>query len=107
VDSSGEEDTAAQKIEAGALVHLALDQLELVDLSLRLSAAPRHGKRRFDRRPILLQSGREGLDGRNTAGLHIFIDFGQLCSWKPDSRFHDFDHLFSSRTAHVQGELSV
>jgi hypothetical protein len=68
VDSGGEEDTAAQKIEAGAPGHLRLDHLELVDLPLRLSAAPRHGKRRFDRRPILLQAGREGLDGRNTAG---------------------------------------
>ena len=68
VDSSGEEDTAAQEIEVGASVHLTLDQLELVDLPLRLSAAPRHGKHRFDRRPILLQAGRESLDGRNTAG---------------------------------------
>jgi hypothetical protein len=33
--------------------------------------------------------------------MHIFIDFGQLCSSKPDSCFHDFGHLFSSRTAHV------
>src|SRR4051794_17545899 len=68
VDSSGEEDTATEQIEVGASVHLALDQLELVDLAFRLSAAPRHGKRRFDRRPILLQAGRESLDGRNTAG---------------------------------------
>jgi hypothetical protein len=37
----------------------------------------------------------------------VFIETDRSCSWKPDSRFHDFDHLFSSRTAHVQGELSV
>jgi len=68
VDSGSEEDTAAQKIEVCASVHLALDQRELVDLPLRLSAAPRHVQRRFVRRSILLQVGREGLDGRNTAG---------------------------------------
>jgi hypothetical protein len=39
--------------------------------------------------------------------VHIFIDFGQLCSWKPDSRFHDFGHPFSTRTAHVKGVLGV
>src|SRR3954447_16037572 len=71
VDSGSEEDTAAQKIEAGAPVHLTLDQRELVDLPLCLSAAPRHGKRRFDRCSILLQAGRDGLDGRNTAGPGI------------------------------------
>ena len=37
----------------------------------------------------------------------IFIDFGQLCSSEPTGRFHDFDHPFSNRTAHVGGELSV
>ena len=68
VDSGSEEDTAAQEVEAGASVHLALDQLEPVDLPLGLSAAPRHGERRSDRRFILLQAGREGLDDRNTAG---------------------------------------
>ena len=68
VDSGSEEDTAAQEVEAGASIHLALDQLELVDLPLCLSAAPRHGERRSDRRFILLQAGREGLDDRNTAG---------------------------------------
>jgi hypothetical protein len=57
VDSGSEEDTAAQEVEAGASVHLALDQLELVDLPLCLSAAPRHGERRSDRRFILNRTG--------------------------------------------------
>ena len=37
----------------------------------------------------------------------VFIETGHRCSRKPASRFHDFGHPFSSRTAHVQGELSV
>jgi hypothetical protein len=24
----------------------------------------------------------------NRRGVHIFIDFGQLCSWKPDTDVH-------------------
>jgi hypothetical protein len=55
VDSGGEEDAAAQEIEAGASVHLAFDQLELVDLPLCLSTAPRHRERRSDCRFILGQ----------------------------------------------------
>jgi hypothetical protein len=37
----------------------------------------------------------------------VFIETDRPCSRKPDSRFHDFDHLFSSWTAHVKGELGV
>ena len=37
----------------------------------------------------------------------VFIETGHRCSRKPASRFHDFGHPFSSRTAHVKGELSV
>jgi hypothetical protein len=37
----------------------------------------------------------------------VFIETGHRCSRKPASRFHDFGHPFSSRTAPVQGELSV
>jgi hypothetical protein len=37
----------------------------------------------------------------------VFIETGHPCSRKPASRFHDFGHPFSSRTAHVKGELSV
>jgi hypothetical protein len=41
VVSGGEKDAATEEIEVGAAVHLALDQLELVDLTFRLTAAPR------------------------------------------------------------------
>ena len=37
----------------------------------------------------------------------VFIETDRPCSRKPDSRFHDFGHLFSSRTAPVKGELGV
>jgi transposase len=37
----------------------------------------------------------------------VFIETDRPCSRKPDSRFHDFDHPFSSRTAPVKGELGV
>ena len=42
-----EEDATAEEIEVGAAVHLALDQLELVDLAFRLTAALGHRERRF------------------------------------------------------------
>jgi hypothetical protein len=49
------------------------------------------------------------------SSMHIFIDFGQLCSPEPTTHvhanrppvFHDFGHPFSTRTAHVEGELGV
>ena len=37
----------------------------------------------------------------------VFIETGHRCSRKPASCFHDFDHLFSSWTAPVKGELGV
>jgi hypothetical protein len=37
----------------------------------------------------------------------VFIETDHPCSRKPDSRFHDFGHPFSPRTAHVKGELDV
>ena len=37
----------------------------------------------------------------------VFIETDHPCSRKPASRFHDFGHPFSSRTALVKGELSV
>jgi hypothetical protein len=50
--------------------------------------------------------------GTSSACFHrfrtvVFIETDRPCSRKPDSRFHDFDHLFSSWTAHVKGELGV
>jgi hypothetical protein len=40
----------AEQIEVGASVHLALDQRKLVNLALRLTAAPRHREGHPDRR---------------------------------------------------------
>jgi hypothetical protein len=37
----------------------------------------------------------------------VFIETGHPCSRKPASRFHDFGHPFSPRTAPVKGELGV
>jgi hypothetical protein len=37
----------------------------------------------------------------------VFMETGHRCSWKPDSRFHDFGHPFSTRTAPVKGVLGV
>jgi hypothetical protein len=52
--SGSEQHATAEEIEVGSAVHLALDQLELVDLAFRLTATPRHGERGPDRRFILL-----------------------------------------------------
>jgi hypothetical protein len=43
VVSGSEQHATAEEIEVGSAVHLALDQLELVDLAFRLTAAPRQG----------------------------------------------------------------
>jgi hypothetical protein len=37
----------------------------------------------------------------------VFTETDPPCSRKPAMRFHDFGHPFSTRTAHVEGELSV
>ena len=53
----------AEQVEAGATVHLPLQQLESGDLALGLAVAPGRAERRADRRAILLQPGRERLHG--------------------------------------------
>jgi hypothetical protein len=59
--SCRKENTPAEQVEAGATVHLPLDQLEPGDLPLRLAAAPRRRERRPDRGAVLLQPSRKGL----------------------------------------------
>ena len=56
--SGGEEGAVAA--EAGAVVHLPIQQLETSDLPLGLAAAPRRGQRGTDRDALLLQPRREG-----------------------------------------------
>ncbi len=65
--SRGEEHAAAEQVEAGAAVHLPLQQLEPGDLPLGLAVAPRRRERRPDGGAVLLQPGREGLDGGHAA----------------------------------------
>lgn len=60
-----------QQVEVGASIHLALDELQLVDLTFRLSAAPDHGQRRLDRGLILSQSGGEGFNDWDAVGLSL------------------------------------
>src|SRR3954463_13798691 len=62
MESCSEQHSPAQQIKTGAAIGLAFEQLELVDLPLRLSAAPGHGERSSDSRTILLQTSRERLD---------------------------------------------
>jgi hypothetical protein len=51
----------AKQVEAGAAVHLPLQQLEAGDLALGLAVAPGRGERGADRGAVLLQPGRERL----------------------------------------------
>src|SRR4051794_15638523 len=57
-----EENAPAEQVEAGAPVHLPLDQLEPSDLALRLAAAPGRRECRPDGGPVLLQPRRKGLE---------------------------------------------
>src|SRR3954452_4404250 len=67
VESGGKEDATAEQIKVCASIHLTLYHLQLVDLSLGLTAAPGHGERRLDGRFFLPQTGREGLHSPDTA----------------------------------------
>ncbi len=69
--SGGEEHAATQQVEAGAAVHLPLQELEPGDPALGLAVAPRRRERRPDGVAVLLQSGREGLDGGYAARARV------------------------------------
>src|SRR3954471_14027775 len=56
--SSGEQGAVAEQVEAGAAVHLPLQQLEAGDLTLGLAVAPGRGERGADRGSVLLQPRR-------------------------------------------------
>src|SRR5215207_10806433 len=60
--SCRKENTPAEQVEAGATVHLPLDQLEPSDLALGLAAAPRRRERGSDRSTVLLQPRRKSLE---------------------------------------------
>src|SRR5215203_6723242 len=60
------ENTPAEQVEAGATVHLTLDQLEPGDLPLGLAAAPGRRERGLDRGAVLLQPRRKGLESTNS-----------------------------------------
>src|SRR3954468_4149356 len=60
--SCRKENALAEQVEAGAPVHLPLDQLEPGDLPLRLAAAPGRRECRPDGAPVLLQPRRKGLE---------------------------------------------
>src|SRR5215212_8441642 len=65
--SCREENTPAEQVEAGATVHLPLDQLEPGDLPLGLAAAPRRCERGPDRGTVLLQPRRKRLESTHPA----------------------------------------
>src|SRR4051812_31144948 len=54
-ESCRKENALAEQVEAGATIHLPLDQLEPGDLPLGLAAAPGCRERGLDRSPVLLQ----------------------------------------------------
>src|SRR3954454_4544635 len=60
--SCRKENALAEQVEAGATVHLPLDQLEPGDLPLGFAPAPRRRERRPDRGAVLLQPRRKGLE---------------------------------------------
>src|SRR3982750_4899460 len=57
-----QEHALAEQVEAGATVHLPLDQLEPSDLALGLAAAPGRRERRPDCSTVLLPPSRKGLE---------------------------------------------
>src|SRR3954467_12418023 len=60
--SCREENTPAEQVEAGATIHLPLDQLEPGDLPLGLAAAPGRRERGLDRIAVLPRPRRKGLE---------------------------------------------
>jgi hypothetical protein len=62
-----EEEASAQQIEFGAAVHAALQELEAVDLSLSLAAAPRQTQGGAHGTAILIEIGREALHNPHAA----------------------------------------
>src|SRR4051794_27676226 len=60
--SCRKENTPAEQVEAGATIHLPLDQLEPSDRPLRLAAAPGRRERRPEGAPVLPQPRRKGLE---------------------------------------------
>ena len=75
--SCRKENTPAEQVEAGATVHLPLDQLEPGDLPLRLAAAPGRRERRPDRGAVLLQPSRKGLKSAHPARSGVGQPGGQ------------------------------
>src|SRR3954470_24922977 len=69
--SGGEQGAVAEQVEAGAAVHLPLQQLEAGDLTLGLAVAPGRGERGADRGAVLLQPGRERLRGPHAGGAGV------------------------------------
>src|SRR5215212_10078469 len=86
--SCRKENTPAEQVEAGATVHLALDQLEPGDLALGLAAAPRRRERRLDRSTVLLQPRRKGLESTNSRPPGVGQPGGQrhTCYFRVDLR---------------------
>jgi len=61
------QDFAAQQVKAGATKHLALDELDTVDLSLGLTIAPGQGHSGADGGQVIAQTGGKGADGGKRA----------------------------------------
>src|SRR5687767_12898091 len=61
--SGGKQGATAEQVEAGAAVHLPLQQLEAGDLALSLAVAPGRGQRGANRGTVLLQPDGERLHG--------------------------------------------
>src|SRR5215210_2661222 len=57
--SGGQQASAAQELEAGPAVHLALQELELVDLALSLAVTPREFQPSADGGPVAAEADRE------------------------------------------------
>src|SRR5215217_2132260 len=77
--SCGEE-APAKQVELSAAIHGPLQQLETVDLPLGLAAAPGQAECGADRGPVLVEAGREALDGPLTAAAR----FRQPCAESRD-----------------------
>src|SRR3954468_6793447 len=75
--SCRKENTPAEQVEAGATIHLPLDQLEPGDLPLCLAAAPGRRERGLDRRTVLLQPRRKGLESADPRNPSVGQPGGQ------------------------------
>src|SRR3954468_22455115 len=76
--SGGVEDTTAQQVELGATIHVALDRLEPVDLTLDGTVAPGQRQGRPHGIDVLQQAPGEATQARGLSRIQPWVERGRV-----------------------------